>query len=97
MYAVIFTATLQNADEKYYQLAKQLRELAREYGCSRVVSSCEDAHEITISYWQNTQQIQAWKNNELHQKAQQLAQQYYREYSVQITKIEREYSNTYSI
>ena len=55
----------------------------------------EGNREIAISYWENLEQISAWKQNAEHRKAQELGRsKWYASYQVQVVKIIREYGNT---
>ena len=95
MYAVIFTAQLNDIDETYSNMAARMRALAiDEYGCSDFTSVTEGDLEIAVSYWQTRQQIQAWKNNPEHQQAQALGKaKWYKSYTVQVVEIVREYGS----
>jgi len=47
---------------------------------------------ISISYWQDVQAAQAWKNHAAHRKAQEKGREgWYRAYHVQICHVERAY------
>ncbi len=95
MYAVIFRATIAEPDDEYFQLAKRLRELAKDYGCLEFVFLTEGREEISISYWADQKQISAWKENQEHVLAQKKGREkWYETYRVQIAKIEREYQKT---
>jgi len=91
-YAVIFQAELAEVDDEYATTAKQLRDLAlRQYGCRKFTAVTEDKQEIAISYWDSLEQIQAWKQDPLHQAAQQIGrEQWYKSYKVQCVEIVRE-------
>lgn len=93
MYAVIFKATLKQPDDAYTQTAARLRELARQkYGCVEFISLQEGNQEIAISYWQNLQDIQAWKAAPEHVRAQALGKSHwYHAYSVQVVEVVRDY------
>lgn len=93
MYAVIFRATFADLDEEYRTSAERMRDLAfSKYGCIDFVSVREGDHEITISYWENEEQIKKWRSDPEHSEAQKLGMlKWYKEYQVQVTKIEREY------
>lgn len=95
MYAVIFKAEIKALDEQYFTLAARMRELAiDQYGCLEFHSCTEGANEIAISYWQNKEQIRAWKNNIEHQQAQQLGKaKWYTSYKVQIVEIIEQYDS----
>ncbi len=94
MFAVIFKAEVLHFDDDYAQTAARLRELAlTEYGCVDFISLTEGQYEITISYWQNEEQILRWKNNVEHTKAQELGRtKWYKSWHVQVVEVMREYN-----
>lgn len=93
MYAVIFRATFRHLDDEYHFAAEKMRDLAfSKYGCIDFVSVREGDHELTVSYWDNEEQIKKWKSDPEHSQAQKLGMsKWYKEYQVQVTQIEREY------
>jgi len=95
MYAVIFRAQINQLDKNYTEMASRMKELALgKYGCIDFVSVTEGTQEIAISYWQNLEQIQKWKQDPEHITAQALGTStWYKSYKVQIVEIMREYSN----
>jgi len=95
MYAVIFTAEINELDNAYYRAAERMRDLAiNNYGCTEFTSVTEGNKEIAISYWKNQQQILDWKKNEEHLETQELGKKkWYKKYKVQIVEIMREYSS----
>ncbi|VUD53501.1 hypothetical protein TDB9533_01847 [Thalassocella blandensis] len=96
MFAVIFRATIKHFDDEYFAMAKQLRELAQEkYGCLEFISSSENDQELAISYWATQEDIMAWKQDALHQVAQEKGRtRWYSHYSVEIVEVLRRYSST---
>ena len=88
MYAVIFKATIQQLDETYYTMARQLRERAlNEYGCLDFVACMEGQQELAVSYWPSLQHIKAWHQDPLHLEAQALGKScWYASYEVKITQ-----------
>ena len=94
MYAVIFRAEINQLDQRYSEMAKQMRELAiTKYGCTEFTSVTEGTQEIAISYWKNQEQIKQWKQDARHLVAQELGQaKWYKSYKVQVVEIKREYS-----
>jgi len=94
MYAVIFRAEFNEPDEDYFTTATKLRELAlSSYGCTEFSSITKDGHEIVISYWENVDQIKAWKKDKEHIQAQKMGRKkWYKQYKVEIVKIEHAYS-----
>jgi len=95
MFAVIFRAEINELDGAYAATAQRMRELAiEEYGCTEFTSCTEGSVEIAISYWPGRDNIQAWKNNPEHQKAQALGKsRWYKSYRVQVVEILRQYDN----
>jgi heme-degrading monooxygenase HmoA len=93
MYAVIFRARINRPDDAYAEMVVQMREKAiSQYGCNELISATEGELEITISYWNNLEQIQAWKQDAEHQLAQKLGRsKWYKSYEVQVVEILREY------
>jgi len=96
MYAVIFRAKINRLDSRYSEMASRLRELAiSKYGCTEFTSVTENGQEISISYWQDQQQIESWKQDSVHLVAQQLGKTtWYLSYKVEVVEILREYSNS---
>ncbi|MCG8394160.1 MAG: antibiotic biosynthesis monooxygenase [Pseudomonadales bacterium] len=94
MYAVIFTATVGDRDERYGDMAARLRDLAMtEFGCIDFVSATEGEQEIAISYWPDEASIIAWKQQAEHRVAQQRGKDgWYKHYKVEVVKILRAYS-----
>ncbi|WP_111980309.1 antibiotic biosynthesis monooxygenase family protein [Algibacillus agarilyticus] len=94
MYAVIFKAEVAQFDAEYTHMAAKMRQLAMdEFGCKEFIANTEGDSEIAISYWDNLDNIKAWKNNIEHRQAQAKGQStWYKSYTVQIVEILREYS-----
>ena len=97
MYAVIFKAKLKKLTSEYQQTAIRMRELAlTEYGCVEFISTCENDIEIAISYWENLEQIQHWKQDKEHITAQEMGKStWYESYTVQVTEVQREYTHKF--
>ena len=95
MIAVIFTAELASPDDEYEQLAAQLRDLAfTEFGCLELNSAQQGAHEITVSYWESSEQVRLWRAHPLHRRAQELGRtRWYRSYRVEVAEVQRRYGH----
>lgn len=94
-YAVIFTAhPAAQRDSGYAEMAQQLRELATlQPGFLGFESVGDDELEISVSYWETREAIEAWQQNELHRQAQKFGrEEWYRSYSVRVCKVERAYA-----
>ena len=49
--------------------------------------------DITVSYWSSLPDIEGWKQNDKHKRAQELGRkEWYECYMVRVCKVEREYS-----
>ena len=96
MYAVIFTAEINQLDNDYSATASRMRELAKtKYGCKEFISATEGNMEIAVSHWTTLEQIQAWKEDVEHLAAQQRGRaEWYRSYRVEVCEIVREYRKT---
>jgi heme-degrading monooxygenase HmoA len=92
-WVVIFRATIAALDADYAAMAATMRERALgRYGCKAFVASCEDGQEIALSYWENKDDIRAWRADAEHLVAQRLGRErWYRDYSVEVARIERRY------
>jgi heme-degrading monooxygenase HmoA len=95
MYAVIFSAEINELDTAYHDMAARMRERALEqYDCLDLVSVMEGSREVTISYWNSEEQIRAWKQDTEHLVAQQLGRsKWYKSYQVQVVEVVRDYSS----
>ena len=93
MYAVIFKAEINKIDKAYSAMANRMRELdINEYGCIKFSSVTEGNNEIAISYWNSKEQINEWKQNKEHLKAQELGKtKWYKNYSVEIVEVINQY------
>ncbi len=96
MFAVIFKAKIAVLDDEYRATAERMRNLAiDEYGCQAFTSCTENNNEIAISYWENQEQIQQWKQNTEHLMAQsQGRSRWYESYSVEVVKVIRQYQQS---
>ena len=94
MYAVIFRAEINELDDTYSEMAAHMRDLAaNKYGCVEFTSVTEGNQEIAISYWDDQEQIKAWKQDPEHLVAQELGRsKWYKSYQIQVVKIIRDYS-----
>lgn len=94
MYAVIFKAEIKTLDEKYFQMAQKMRNLAlTKYGCTQFEAVSNDNNEIALSYWNNLDNIKQWKQDSEHLSVQELGKSiWYKSYTVQVVEIIREYS-----
>lgn len=94
-YAVIFSSQRTPGDNGYGDMADKMDKLAAEQPGYIGAESVRDASGagITISYWESLEAISNWKKNAAHQVAQERGrQEWYRNYTVRVCRVEREYS-----
>ncbi|MEZ4875917.1 MAG: antibiotic biosynthesis monooxygenase [Flavobacteriaceae bacterium] len=91
-YAVIFTNTQTETLQGYAEMAETMEALAQQQPGYLGMEHARSEMGITISYWETLEDIAHWKANLNHQEAQQLGKaQWYKNYTVRICKVEREY------
>lgn len=92
-YAVIFTSVRTEGDNGYANMAKEMEVLAAKQGGFLGIESARDEElGITVSYWDSLEAIENWKNNASHKIAQKRGKrEWYQNYHVRITKVERDY------
>lgn len=91
-YAIIFSTIANENLEGYLETAERMEELAREQNGFLGIESARKEIGITVSYWQNLDDISAWKNNIEHTEARNLGREkWYKKYQLRICKVEREY------
>ncbi|WP_440121072.1 antibiotic biosynthesis monooxygenase family protein [Tenacibaculum sp. Ill] len=91
-YAVIFTTTLSDDTEGYYEMAEKMDNLAKEQDGYLGIESTRSDVGITVSYWESLDAILKWKNNVEHTKARNIGRErWYKKYQLRISKVEREY------
>ncbi|MCE8026337.1 MULTISPECIES: antibiotic biosynthesis monooxygenase family protein [Halomonadaceae] len=92
-YAVIFTSIRTAGDNGYGIMAERMVELAAQQSGFLGVESARDELGVTVSYWQDLESIQRWKQQVEHREAQRLGRsEWYAAYKVRIARVEREYS-----
>ena len=94
MYVVIFRAKVKEVNDEYFKMLERMKELSLQtYKCLDLVTVVNGDDEMTISYWENAEDILKWKQNTEHLSAQELGQECYESYQVQIAEIKREYKH----
>ncbi|WP_246813469.1 antibiotic biosynthesis monooxygenase family protein [Neptunomonas phycophila] len=93
MVAVIFRAKIQFLDEDYQIMAAKMRQLAFDrYGCLDFYAVTEGDQEVAVSYWPSHEHVKAWHADSEHKQAQRLGRnRWYKEYSVEVTEVVRQY------
>lgn len=94
MYVVIFTAQTACLDQEYSETAAKMRQLALDrYGCKEFTAVTEGDAEVALSYWDDWESIQRWKQDAEHLSAQAIGKEkWYQWYRVDVAKVERSYS-----
>lgn len=88
-YAVIFSSTKSNDLEGYAEMDEKMMELAQQQpGFLGYESSGNTNSGIFISYWENKEAIENWRNNVSHQLAKSNATKWYKRYLSQICLVE---------
>ena len=94
-YAVIFSSVRTEGDHGYGQMAERMLELAAQQPGFLGVESARgpDGFGITVSYWESSEAIAAWKANAGHAAARAGGREkWYSGFSVRVAKVERAYS-----
>ncbi len=94
IYVVIFTRRLSGQSADYDRVSDRMLELAEQQEGFIAFNSASGADlGISVSYWEDLASIRLWKENLEHVEAQILGRErFYRDYSVQVCKLERSYS-----
>lgn len=95
-YAVIFTSKRTEGDAGYAAAASRMAELAAQQPGYLGIDSARDSSGlgITVSYWQSLDAISAWRADAEHTLAREQGRsQWYSQYHVRISKVEREYGH----
>lgn len=88
-YAVIFSSTKSDTLEGYAEMDEKMMELAQQQpGYLGYESSNHNNSGIFISYWENKEAIENWRNNLSHQGAKSNAHKWYKRYLSQICLVE---------
>lgn len=91
-YVAIFTSMRRPGDGGYGALSARMVELARRQPGYLGMESVRTAEGqgITVSYWDNLEAIQAWRDHAEHREAQRRGRaDWYRAYALRIARVER--------
>lgn len=89
-YAVIFSSEKSDNLEGYYEMDEMTMKLAQEqYGFLGYEAVVNENKSIFISYWENLEAIEKWKQNAIHKQAKSQAGKWYKRYLSQICKVEQ--------
>lgn len=92
-YAVIFTSIRTDVDDGYDGVAERMEQLASEQpGFLGMETARENGIGITVSYWQSTDAIAAWKRDVEHRAAQRTGREkWYASFRIRVARVERDY------
>ena len=91
-YAVIFTTIVEEDVKGYQETTEKMEALASLQKGYLGIESARSSIGITVSYWQNLEDINHWKNNIEHAVVRNLGREkWYKQYQLRICKVEREY------
>ena len=97
-WAVIFSSIRTEGDNGYGAMAEAMERLAAQQpGYLGFESARDKALGLAVSYWRDLESIAAWKADIRHEAAQAKGrQQWYADYSVRISRVERAYDGRLS-
>ncbi len=91
-YAVIFCSEMSEDTREYEVVAERMMELAAQQPGFLGVDTARSGLGITVSYWQDTESIRAWRAHAEHTVARERGRtQWYAAYTLRVCKVEREY------
>ena len=91
-YAVIFASELSDNIQDYAEATKQMTELVKSQPGYLGEDSARSEIGITVSYWQDLESIDGWRKNMDHLAVKEKGKsQWYKNYTLRIAKVERQY------
>lgn len=95
MIVVIFRAKLRQIDQDYQETGQKMHDLAKDrYHCLGMTSFYQNNQELTLSYWENMDDLTAWRRDPDHILAQKRgSDKWYEWHQVEIATIERAYNS----
>jgi len=91
-YAVIFSSLQTDTLDGYDEMASRMEELAKTQPGFLGIESVRNGLGVTISYWQNLEDVHNWKANWEHLEAQKRGKfNWYKQYTVRVCKVEYDY------
>mgnify|MGYP000046822591 CR=1 FL=1 len=97
-YAVIFTSVLSETLEGYDKMNRLTEEKASKYDgfLGNEYFRDENGFGIHISYWDNLETINLWRNDQLHRQAKKSGMEgWYKQYKLRISKVEFDSEGNY--
>lgn len=90
-YAVIFTSIRTDGDNGYAEAAKRVLEIARQQPGFLGYESARQAVGISVSYWESLEAIKAWQAHPDHRAVQKMANDWYSDSRIRVSRVERDY------
>ena len=91
-YAVIFTSLRTEGDNGYQAASDHMLNLAEQQAGYLGVEHAREDLGITVSYWQDLESIEKWKNHAEHKLARNKGRSdWYKSFKVRIARVERDY------
>ncbi len=93
-FAVIFSSRLREGNDSYVATANRMLELAADQQGFLGAESARgsDGFGITVSYWESTESIAAWRAHAEHRLAQENGKTaWYEHYEVRVARVDRAY------
>ena len=92
--AVVFTSIRTDVEEGYEKMNeltfKELESIEGYLGYEAFID--ENGFGVNVSYWKDMEALKNWRDNTLHQKAQELGKEkWYTNYKLRICTVERDY------
>lgn len=95
--AVVFTSTRSEFDDSYGDMSNHMVELVKGVDGFLGMDSVRgaDGRGITVGYFRDDEALKTWRENLEHRQAMQLGREnWYDEYSLHVTRVERSYTWT---
>lgn len=91
-YTVIFTSTLVEAVDGYFEMNAKMKELVTKQDGFIGLDGLRAEIGITVSYWKDLESIKKWKANAEHIAAQNMGKsKWYNTFKIRIAKVEIDY------
>lgn len=95
--AVVFTSARSEVDDSYGDMSNHMVELVKGVDGFLGMDSVRgaDGRGITVGYFRDDEALKTWRENLEHRQAMQLGREnWYDEYSLHVTRVERSYTWT---
>lgn len=91
-YVVIFTSTLVEGVDGYFEMADKMKELVTKQDGFLGADFARVEIGITVSYWKDLESVKKWKMNAEHKAAQNMGKsKWYKSFKIRFAKVEMDY------